>query len=397
MTTPDFSRQGYQIQRELGHNRSSGRVTYLATQLATAQTVVIKQFQFARTGVTWSDYAAHEREIQVLQQLDHPSIPKYLNAFETDDGFCLVQEYKNAPSLAEPRQFTLPEAEQIAIAILQVLVYLQQQHPPLIHRDLKPENILVDEHLRVSLVDFGLARSSADDLSASTTVKGTLGFMPPEQLFNRPLTTASDLYGLGATLICLLSGTPSATIGSLLDDAYRLNFKSVLPNLPIGWTRWLETLTAPNPQQRYPDAATALQALQGIDQIRPAKRPPLALALGSTFVGLGLVTIATGGLIGWLTMRPPTLTPIGPGSAVQELKTTGHCAGCNLQGADLRGLDLRSADLTNADLQGADLRGADLRGAYLKNANLTGARLETANLSSTDLRGATLPDGSVHP
>lgn len=52
---PDFSEQGYQVERVLGENRAGGRVTYLATNTTTQVSVVIKQFQFARVGATWSD------------------------------------------------------------------------------------------------------------------------------------------------------------------------------------------------------------------------------------------------------------------------------------------------------------------------------------------------------
>ena len=59
----------------------------------------IKEFRFALADASWSGYKAYQREIEVLQQLDHPRIPRYLDSFETPQGFCLVQEYKNAPSL----------------------------------------------------------------------------------------------------------------------------------------------------------------------------------------------------------------------------------------------------------------------------------------------------------
>jgi len=64
------------------------------------------------------------------------------------------------------------------------------------HRDIKPENVLVDrqEELKVYLVDFGFAHIGSGEVAASSVVKGTLGFMPPEQMFNRQLTEASDLY-----------------------------------------------------------------------------------------------------------------------------------------------------------------------------------------------------------
>ena len=60
----------------------------------------------------------------------------------------------------------------------------------------------------------------------SSVAAGAPGFMPPEEQFGRTLTEASDLYSLGATLICLLTRTRSVKIGNLMDDNYRFNFKS---------------------------------------------------------------------------------------------------------------------------------------------------------------------------
>ncbi|MFP5272694.1 serine/threonine protein kinase [Coleofasciculus sp.] len=415
---PEFSQQGYQIQRELGHNRSSGRVTYLATHHSTEQPVVIKQFQFAKTGANWSDFEAHEREITLLQQLDCPSIPQYLDAFETPDGFCLIQEYKQAPSLAVPQSFTPEDVKQIAIALLEVLVYLQQQVPPIIHRDIKPENILVERspQIKVYLVDFGLARAFGDDLAASSVVKGTLGFMPPEQMFNRQLTEASDLYGLGVTLICLLTQTKSADIGNLMDEDCRINYRSVVSGLNPQFITWLDKMVAPKLSDRFPNAATALAELLPIDVVRNSQTsdqfqllqsgitPMLVLKLGV------LAVIGTGFAIASRITNP---VPLGNSqAAVQQLQQTGACAGCNLSGADLRKMDLRTVDLREANLSEANLQGAnlqsanlenanlteanlidaDLRGAYLRNADLTAANLTDTQLESTDLRGAIIPD-----
>ncbi|MBC6418098.1 MAG: hypothetical protein GDA44_04565 [Prochloron sp. SP5CPC1] len=122
---PDFSSRGYEIERELGINSSGGRVTYKATKIANQQPVVIKQFQFVQSASTWSGYKTVQREINVLKQLNHPRIPRYLDDFETPTGFCLVQEYKHAPSLGQQSNFTLGEVEKIARSILEVLVYLQ--------------------------------------------------------------------------------------------------------------------------------------------------------------------------------------------------------------------------------------------------------------------------------
>lgn len=269
-TFPDFSTHGYQVTRELGYNSLGGRVTYLATKINTTKPVVIKQFQFAQLGASWTEYDAYEQEIKVLKKLAHSGIPRYLDAFGTDSGFCMVQEYKNA-ECAIARTFSPPDIKQIAIATLEILAYLQSQKPPVIHRDIKPENLLIDEDLNVYLVDFGFARLGGGKIAASSVVKGTMGFMPPEQMFNRQLTTASDLYGLGATLICLLTGTKSVDVGNLIDDNYSIHFRHLVPPLQQGWMNWLDRMVAPRLQDRYKSAADALAVLQSLDVSRLPK------------------------------------------------------------------------------------------------------------------------------
>jgi serine/threonine protein kinase len=80
---------------------------------------------------------AIEREIAVLRDLKHPGIPRYLNSFQTADGFCIVQEYKAAEPLSKDRSFSPEELKIIASKILEILVYLQNRIPPVIHRDPK--------------------------------------------------------------------------------------------------------------------------------------------------------------------------------------------------------------------------------------------------------------------
>ncbi|WP_313949363.1 serine/threonine-protein kinase [Leptolyngbya sp. FACHB-261] len=206
--------------------------------------------------------------MQVLRGLNHPGIPRYLHSFHTDDGFCVVQEYKYTPSLAVLRSFDPDEIKQIAIAVLEILVYLQNRIPVIVHRDIKPENILVDDQIRVYLIDFGFARIGDGEVAVSSVVQGTLGFMPPEQLLNRQLTEASDLYGLGATLIRLLTRTKSVDVGNLVDHNYRFQFRSLLPKLNPRWADWLEKMVQPRPKDRYADATTALEALKPLSTYR---------------------------------------------------------------------------------------------------------------------------------
>ncbi len=303
----DFSSHGYEIIRELGRNREAGRITYLAKRSPLAplikggtrggdldsggtggeELVVIKEFRFAMGGADWSGFKAYQREIELLQQLNHPRIPRYLDSFETSSGFCLVQEYKNAPSLAERRSFTVEEIKQIAVSVLEILVYLQQRTPPVIHRDIKPENILVDKQLNAYLVDFGFARIRGGEMALSSVAAGTVGFMPPEEQFGRSLTEASDLYSLGATLICLVTGTRSVDIGKLIDDNYRFEFKKFVPKINPHFVEWLTKMVEPNLKNRYGNAAVALQALLDRDYVVNINKPAVIVGLAT----LGVVAM----------------------------------------------------------------------------------------------------------
>lgn len=271
---PDFSSHNYQIIRELGRNREGGRISYLANNLETDEQVVIKQFRFVQELSSWRGFKAYEREIEILQEINHPRIPKYLDSFETSDGFCMVQEYKNAPTLASRSSFSPELIKEISISILEILVDLQARIPPVIHRDIKPENILVDTENNAYLIDFGLARIRSEDIAISSVAAGTPGFMPPEELFNRPLTVASDLYSLGATLICLLTKTRSVNLSNLIDENYRFNFNHLVKEVNPRFIAWLNKMVEPNVKERYSNAAIALEALKSLELMGTAKDEP---------------------------------------------------------------------------------------------------------------------------
>lgn len=405
---PNFSSHDYEVIQELGLNREAGRITYLANVLNSEEQVVIKEFRFANSGADWSGFKTYQREIEVLQQLHHPRIPRYLDSFETPSGFCLVQEYKKAPSLAERYSFTLEQIQQIAISVLEILVYLQQRTPPVIHRDIKPENILVDEELNAYLVDFGFARIRDGALALSSVAGGTIGFMPPEEQFGRALTTASDLYSLGATLICLVTGTRSVEVGKLIDDNYRFNFQNLFPKLPARFGQWLTKMVEPNLKFRYSDASLALTALQksmqppvyAIElQKLPGKIKKYVTAPVLGLVALGTISFLYAGL-GNVNEQRGLRNNSNQGisssnNAVRRLHFTKQCRRCDLRGADLRGANLGGADLREAQLEGAYLGGANLWGINLESASLEGANLVGANLGDAKLGGANLEGASL--
>ncbi|MBD2242575.1 serine/threonine-protein kinase [Nostoc sp. FACHB-888] len=324
---PDFSKQGYQVISELGRNREGGRITYLANVLNSKQQVVIKEFCFARADADLSGVKAYQREIEILQQLNHSRIPHYIDSFEIPGAFYLVQEYKNAPSLGLTSSFNPEEIKQIALSILEILVYLQKQIPPIIHRDIKPENILVDEQLNAYLVDFGLARIQGAKVALSSFVAGTPGFMPPEEQFGHSLTEASDLYSLGATLICLLTNTRSVEIGKLIDDNYRFNFQQLVPHISPRLRRWLMKMVERNRKCRYANAAIALEALKAIEVVGSAtgiNTLVSTIKLKKRATVLGLATVVMFAAMG------ATLMSCQPSDTVRQLLKATECQSFDL-------------------------------------------------------------------
>ncbi|QLE55146.1 serine/threonine-protein kinase [Nostoc sp. TCL26-01] len=315
---PDISALGYQVIRELAKNSEGRRITYLACDCKTGEQVVIKEFCCASVDVEWSGFKAYQREANILQQLNHPRIPRYINSLETATGCYLVQEYKNALSLGTKRNWSPEEVKQIAISILEILVYLQQQIDPIIHRDIKPENILVDEQLNAYLVDFGLARVKGAKMPLTSLVAGTPGFMPPEAESGYTLSFASDLYSLGATLLCLLTDTRSVDIHKLIDHGDRFHCQKLLPHLNLRFRSWLMGMVEPKWQYRFAHAADALAILQPIQ----VTGTPTMIELLTTTVKLRRQTMFIGLAMICILAIAGTNLMLSQQSAAQQLQET---------------------------------------------------------------------------
>ncbi|MEH1797702.1 MAG: serine/threonine-protein kinase [Nostoc sp.] len=269
----------YEVQQLLG--KKAGRRTLLARDLQTQELVVIKLLSFS-SDFEWDSLKLFEREAETLKNLAHPLIPRYLKYFEvnlpTIKGFALVQTYIPAQTLEQclqtGRTFTEAEVKQIAKALLEILVYLHELHPPVIHRDIKPSNILLGERSgnsvgQVYLVDFGSVQTVLASETGTRTVVGTYGYMPPEQFGGRTVA-ASDLYSLGATLIYLVTGTHPA---DLPQKDFRIQFEQVA-NLSPSFSNWLKWMIEPSLERRLNSASAALAALE---KPQPTNLPTLVV------------------------------------------------------------------------------------------------------------------------
>jgi serine/threonine protein kinase len=261
-------------------NQYAGRTTYLA-QDGEGQNVILKKFEFATPRSSWSAIKAIEKEMEVLRKLNHPQIPKYLNYLEIECGFILVIEYINASHLGcFKKRFTIEEVKAIARDILNILVYLQEQIPPVVHRDIKPENILWDGK-KAYLIDFGIATAATQTMTLTSTVGGTIGFTAPEILRGRKATLNSDLYSLGVTLFCLLQNISSREIYNYTSFDGTLDWGKVTSIITDGAYRWLQELSHPNSAIRF---QTPSSALKQIDLLKPRLEEKVAIETKKTLV-----------------------------------------------------------------------------------------------------------------
>lgn len=259
----DLIAERYQIIDTLGQGGVG--ITYEAEDLQTQQRVALKALSLRRM-TDWKTLELFEREARTLEQLDHPAIPHYLDSFEADiEGertFYIVQQLAPGQSLAvlaaEGWRPTEAEAIDIATQILEILSYLHALTPLAVHRDIKPQNIICQPDGQIVLVDFGAVQDAYHHtLAAGSTVVGTFGYMAPEQ-FRGQSCPATDLYGLGATLIALMTGKEPA---DLPQQNLKLQFRRHLRS-SRRLSKWLEQMLEPAVEDRFQSADEALAALQ---------------------------------------------------------------------------------------------------------------------------------------
>jgi eukaryotic-like serine/threonine-protein kinase len=152
-------------------------------------------------------------ERQLLAHLEHPNIARLLDGGATEHGtpYIVLEYVEGAPitEWCEQRQLTLEQRLQLFRHVCDAVQYSHQHL--IVHRDLKPGNILVTPEGTPKLLDFGIAKLLAADAPApAATATGALLMTPdyvsPEQVRGDAVSTATDVYALGAMLYELLTG-----------------------------------------------------------------------------------------------------------------------------------------------------------------------------------------------
>jgi serine/threonine protein kinase len=227
-----------------------------------ARLVAIKCFRVA-AAKSWKDVELAARAATTLASLDHPKLPRYFEHFEEDGALYLVMEKVEGESLAslraQKRRMSVVEVTRMLEDLADALGYLHGRAPYVVHRDIKPGNVIRRPDGSFALVDFGAVRDRLKPAGGSTVV-GTFGYMAPEQFQGRA-SPASDVYGLGATAITMLTGVDPEDLPHV---GLGIDVGKALPaGTPVALVRTLTAMLVPDPDARAKSADEVLALLRG--------------------------------------------------------------------------------------------------------------------------------------
>ncbi len=295
-------------------------IVYRARQVSLNRVVALKRILSGHFAGS-EEVQRFRREAEASAGLDHPNIVPVYEVGEHDGQHFFTMKYVEGGSLAGAVQTLKDDPKRAAALVALVARAVHHAHQRgILHRDLKPGNVLMETNGTPLVTDFGLARRADADAGLTQTgaVVGTPNYMPPEQArAEKDLTTAVDVYSLGAILYECLTGRPPFDGPTVVDTLVQVLEKT--PTSPRSLNakvdRDLETVCLKclekEPGRRYASALTLAEDLERWGRGEPIEARPVgsvvktwrwarrnpAIAAASLLAVVGLLATAVLGLI----------------------------------------------------------------------------------------------------
>ena len=269
--TPQHLVPGYRVQSTLGEGGMG--VVYKAVQESLDREVALKVMK-PLVGDD-SFVARFKREAMTGAKLNHPNIVTVFDYGVHEETVYLVLEFVKGRNCAEllddMGKFPPETAAKIITGAARGLAHGHEAG--IIHRDIKPANIMIVDvesgshgsgmanKVIAKVADFGLARfndhTPDHDLTVAGSIMGTPGYMAPEQALGKKVDFRADIYSLGTTFYCLLTGRKPFDGHTAVEVFHKkMNEKAVNPHdhvegLPLGFVRVIDRMMARNLEDRY--------------------------------------------------------------------------------------------------------------------------------------------------
>jgi len=258
---------------------------YLARDTRLDRPVAIKVLRADRTA-DQTRLRRFEQEARAISALNHPNIVTIYEIGEANGVRFIVLEYVNGRTLRSwiGGGIGLPMLVPIGRQVARALAVAHDAG--IVHRDIKPENIMVRDDGYAKVLDFGLARLGADELSVDSTANtvmqthagtliGTVAYMSPEQVQAQPVSGASDVFSLGVIFYEMATGRKPFAGGSEMSVMYQIVHgaaaqpSTLNPEIPVALSSLILAMLEKQPRDR-PGATDVVAALGAGDDTIPA-------------------------------------------------------------------------------------------------------------------------------
>jgi Tol biopolymer transport system component len=238
------------------------------------------------------------REAQAASALNHPNIVTVYEVIRSGPTVAIAMELVTGTSLRHHCGTAQP-VEKLALWGRQIAYALAEAHARgIVHRDIKPENLMLRPDGYIKVLDFGLARRAGVDRPDDELALGTLGYMSPEEIEQRPITAASDIFSLGVVLYELASGT-NPFRGESADATTRMILGLAPPPLPerVGAIpKELDRLVRSMLNKSAADRPSALEVAPQLEAIAIPRAPRRGTTWAAAALGLCVIG---GGIAAW--------------------------------------------------------------------------------------------------